>query len=291
MPELELLTLEPRSSKHADALFVQVSLPRLRRIELSNSTIQTATSLFSHLVLPVDVKVVLSLTKIESPQSLASLFSAMHKNHDESIPVIRSLRVSLLHGYFTLRFSTSIPEHPWTPRDSDVRLSIAFLYSSWITKPDILFDIFRTVPHCKIQYLVASFSGLDTPEEFWHMGSADLPELESIHLDNSPIRGLLTALLAGGEQSSYIAYPSLHALELENIDLGWEDCLFLEKVLMRRVGRGVCIHTLRLAKCRNLMCNDVERLQTMVAVDWDGHEDALTDQRWLSLPQFQRYQF
>lgn len=69
MPELELLTLEPRSSKHSDAPFDQVALPRLRRVELSNSTIQIATSFFLHLVLPVDVWVVLSLTKIESAQS------------------------------------------------------------------------------------------------------------------------------------------------------------------------------------------------------------------------------
>lgn len=288
MPELEVLTLEPQSFKDADALFVQVPLPRLRRIELSNSTIQTATSFFSHLILPVNVKVVLSLTKCESAQSLASLFSAMHNNHDESVPVIRSLRVSLLHGYFTLRFSTSIPEHPWTPRDNDVRLSIAFLYRPWITKPDILFDICRTVPHCKIQHLVASFSGLDTLEEFWHTGSANLPELERIYLDNTPIQGLLTALLAGDEQTSYTAYPSLRALELENINLGCEDRLLLEKVLMLRGGRGVCIHTLRLAKYRNLMGDDVERLLIAVAVDWDGHEDALTDANGgLSLSQFQ----
>lgn len=288
MPELEVLTLEPQSFKHADALFVQVPLPRLRRIELSNSTIQTATSFFSHLILPVDVKVVLSLTKFESAQSLASLFSAMHNNHDESVPVIRSLRVSLLHGYFTLRFSTSIPEHPWTPRDNDVRLSIAFLYRPWMMKPDILFDICRTVPHCKIQHLVASFSGLDTLEEFWHIGSANLPQLERIYMDKTPIQGLLTALLAGDEQTSYTAYPSLRALELENINLGCEDRLLLEKVLMLRGGRGVCIHTLRLAKYRNLMGDDVERLLITVAVDWDGHEDALTDANGgLSLSQFQ----
>ncbi|KAG2337675.1 hypothetical protein BDR05DRAFT_763961 [Suillus weaverae] len=278
MPELELITLEPRSSEHVDALSVQVSLPRLRRIELFNSTILTATSLFSHLVLPVDVRVVLSLTKIESTQSFADLFSAIHKNHDESVPIIRSLRVSLLYGFFTLRFSTSIPEHPWT-HDSDIRLSITFLYSSWITKPDILFDICRTVPHRKIQHLAASFSGFDAPEEFWRTGSAELPELEIIHLDDTPIQGLLNALLVGDEHSSYTAsaYPSLRALELENIYLGCGERLFLEAVLMLRVGYGVGIHTLRLAKCRNLMWKIVERLQTTVAVDWDGHEDALTD--------------
>ncbi|KAG1780986.1 hypothetical protein EV702DRAFT_1042671 [Suillus placidus] len=276
MPELELLTLEPRSSEQADALLDQVSLPRLRRIELFNSTIHTATSLFSHLVLPVDARVVLSLTKIESVQSFADLFSAMHKNHDESVPIIRSLRVSLLYSFFTLRFSTSIPEHPWT-RDSDIRLSITFLYSSWITKPDILFDICRTVPHCKIQHLAASFSGLDAPEEFWRTGSAELPELESIHLDDTPIQGFLTVLLVGDGQSSYIAYPSLRTLEFENIHLGCGERLFLEAVLMLRAGCGVGIHTLRLAKCRNLMGKIVERLQTTVAVDWDGHEDALAD--------------
>ncbi|KAG1880250.1 hypothetical protein C8R48DRAFT_758366 [Suillus tomentosus] len=277
MPELELLTLEPRSSKHSDAPFDQVALPRLRRIELSNSTIHTATSFFSHLVLPIDVRVVLSLTKIESAQSFADLFSAIHKNHDESVPVIRSLRVSLLHDLFTLRFSTSIPEHPWAPRDSDIRLSIAFLHNSWITKPDILFDICRMVPHRKIQYLVASFPSFDTTEEFWRTGSVDLPELESIHLDDTPIQGLLLALLARDERR-HPAYPSLRVLELENINLGCKERLFLEQVLtVLRAGRGVGIHTLRLTRCRNLMCDDVARLQTTVFVDWDRHEDALTD--------------
>lgn len=277
MPELELLTLEPRSSKHSDAPFDQVALPRLRRIELSNSTIHTATSFFSHLVLPIDVRVVLSLTKIESAQSFADLFSAIHKNHDESVPVIRSLRVSLLHDLFTLRFSTSIPEHPWAPRDSDIRLSIAFLHNSWITKPDILFDICRMVPHRKIQHLVASFPGLDTTEEFWRTGSVDLPKLESIHLDDTPIQGLLLAFLVRNEQS-HAAYPSLRVLELENINLGCKERLFLEHVLtVLRAGRGVGIHTLRLTRCRNLMCDDVERLQTTVFVDWDRHEDALMD--------------
>jgi hypothetical protein len=112
MPDLVFLTLEPQSSKHADAPFDRVPLPRLRRIELSNFSIHTATSLFSHLALSVYVRVVLSLTKIESAQSFAELFSAMHRNHDESVPIIRPPRVSSLRSIFALWFGTSIPGHP-----------------------------------------------------------------------------------------------------------------------------------------------------------------------------------
>ncbi|KAG1726300.1 hypothetical protein EDB19DRAFT_1914687 [Suillus lakei] len=290
MPKLELLTLEPRISQQNVALSDQVQLARLRRIELSNSTVNDATSLFSHLLLPVDVRVILSLTKFENTQSFTGLFSAIHNNHDESVPVIQSLRASLLHGFFTLQFSRSIPEHPRISHDSDIRLSIAFLYSSWITTPDILFDICRAVPHCKIQSLFASLSGFDPPEEFWCMGSADLPELESIHLDDTPIRGLLPALLrlVGDEQSSHIVYPSLRALDLKNINLGFDERVYLQEVLMMRAGCGVSINALRLEKCRNLMCDDVEQLQKIVAVKWDGHEDALTDTDGGCLPPLQR---
>ncbi|KAG0694431.1 hypothetical protein DFH29DRAFT_1083837 [Suillus ampliporus] len=281
MPGLEQLMLDLPSIISEDTeLFDQVPVTRLKGIVLETWTIQTATSLFSHLLLPDDVGIALKLAQDGSPEVFSKLFSAMYKVPNESVPIIRSLRANLLHDTFGVQFCTSMAfksEYLWNPHDCDIQLSIQFTCDKSTRNPAIIFDMCRMVPHHNIHSLFMS-STLDLPEDFWRAGSADLPELKSIHLTRTPIGGLIAALQSGGGHSSDIVYPLLHALELENIDFGYDEVRDFQDTVTMRADHGVGIHKLRLAKCRNLEDDEVQLFQLFVTdVDWDGHEEALTD--------------
>ncbi|KAG1780989.1 hypothetical protein EV702DRAFT_1022863 [Suillus placidus] len=278
MPGLEQLTLGLSSRISEDTeLFDQVPLTRLKSIALDTCTLQNAVSLFSCLAFPVDVKIALNLAPIGS--CLSDLFSAMHKDPDGPGPIIRSMRVSLSYHTFGIQFGTSMmfkSEYFWDPHDDDILLSIQFKCSSSTRKPPVVFDMCQMVPHRQIQSLFVT-SSLCLRDNFWRVGSADLPELESIQLSGTcNIRSLIAVLQSGGTQSSDMAYPSLHALELENIDFGCGEAEELQDIIIMRAGHGVGIHELRLVKCRNLMDDRVQLLKEVVAVvDWDGHEEGL----------------
>ncbi|KAG1756917.1 uncharacterized protein EDB91DRAFT_1095163 [Suillus paluster] len=283
MPGLELLMLElPCRNSGDTVLFDHVPLTQLKNIALDACTIPTAVSLFSHLVLPVDVGIALNLAQSESPEGFSNLFSVIYKNPDESGPVMRSLGVSLTFQTFRVQFSTSMTfksEDLWKTRDGDISLSIQFERDTSTTNPTIVFDMCRMVPHRKIQSLFVS-SCLHLTENFWHAGSADLLELESIHLKSASIGvgGLIAALQSEGAQSSDIMYPSLHALELDNIDFACDEPQALRDIVIKRAKHGIGIHRFRLAKCYNLMNDGVQLLREVVAdVDWDGHSVPLTD--------------
>ncbi|KAG0696804.1 hypothetical protein DFH29DRAFT_836562 [Suillus ampliporus] len=277
MPGLEQLMLEALSTSSGDAeVFDQIPLTRLKSIALNSSTVQSTISLFSHLALPVDVKITLDLTQLESPQSFYDLSSAMYKNHDESGPVIRSLSISLMNKSFGVQLSTSMAfkcEQMWNPHDDDTRLSLRFHCDTFIIQPAIIFDMCRMVPHRYIQRLLVS-SFLNLPADFWRTGSADLRGLASIHLNRNHIGGLIATLQSGGPQSSDIAYPSLHALELMYVNFGCDQPKALRDIVTMRARRGVGIRKLRLVDCWNLMDGGVQLLKAVTDVDWDGHQAA-----------------
>ncbi|KAG1861705.1 hypothetical protein F4604DRAFT_1787914 [Suillus subluteus] len=267
MPDLELLALRLLRRISVDTeLFDQVPLTRLRNLALDGCQIQNAVSLFSHLVLPVDVKIALSLTEIESPQSLSDLFSAIHKDPDGSFPIIRSLCASFSHNTVGVQFSTSLAhksEYSLNIRDSDKRLSIQL---RGFSNPAIIFDMCRMVPHCKIQGLSISTS-LRLSQNFWCAGFADLLELESIYLKGTPISGFILALTTAGVS---VAYPFLRTLELESIDIGSDEHDGLQEIARRRAKGGVDIQKLRLTGCWNVTEANVQLLESVIGdVDWD----------------------
>ncbi|KAG2032265.1 hypothetical protein BDR03DRAFT_970575 [Suillus americanus] len=278
MPELEQLTfgLSSRISEDAE-LSDQVPLTRLKNIALDACTLRNAVSLFSCLAFPVNVKIALNLAPIGS--CLSDLFSAMYKDPDGPRHIIRSMRASLSYHTFGVQFGTSMAfksEYFWDPRDDDILLSIQFKCSSSTRKPPIIFDMCQMVPRRQIQSLFVT-SSLCLQHNFWSVGSTDLPELESVQLSGTcNIRGLIAVLQSGGTQSSDMAYPSLHTLELENIDFGCGEAEELQDIVIMRAGHGVGIHELRLVKCRNLVDDRVQLLREVVTnVDWDGHEEGL----------------
>ncbi|KAG2056825.1 hypothetical protein BDR06DRAFT_995312 [Suillus hirtellus] len=278
MPELEQLTLGLSSRISEDTeLSDRVSLTQLKSIALDACTLRNAVSLFSYLAFPVDVKIALNLAPIGS--CLSDLFSAMHKDPDGSGPIIRSMRASLSYHTFGVQFGTSTAfksKYSWDPHDDDILLSIQFKCSSSTRKPPIIFDMCQMVPHRQIQSLFVT-SSLVLRENFWRVGSSDLPELENIQLSGAcNMRSLITVLQSGGTQSSDMAYPSLRALEFENIDFGCGEAEELQDIAIMRAGHGVGIHELRLVKCRNLVDDRVQFLKEVVTdVDWDGHEEGL----------------
>ncbi|KAG1792691.1 uncharacterized protein HD556DRAFT_1293420 [Suillus plorans] len=278
MPELEQLTLGLSSRISEDTeLSDRVPLTQLKSIALDACTLRNAVSLFSCLAFPVDVKIALNLAPIGS--CLSDLFSAMHKDPDGSGPIIRSMRASLSYHTFGVQFGTSTAfksKYSWDPHNDDILLSIQFKCSSSTRKPPIIFDMCQMVPHCQIQSLFVT-SSLVLRENFWRVGSTDLPELENIQLSGTcNMRSLIAVLQSGGTQSSDMAYPSLHALEFENIDFGCGEAEELQDIAIMRAGHGVGIHELRLVKCRNLVDDRVQFLKEVVTdVDWDGHEEGL----------------
>lgn len=278
MPELERLTLGLSSRISEDTEpSDQVPLTRLKSIALDTCTLRNAVSLFSCLVFPVDVKIALNLAPIGS--SLSDLFSAIHKDPDGPGPIIRSMRAILSYHTFGIQFGTSMSlksEYFWDPRDDDIPLSIQFKCSSSTRKPPIIFDMCQMVPRRQIQSLFVT-SSLCLRDNFWRVGSADLPGLESIQLSGTcNIRSLIAVLQSGGAQGSDVVYPSLCALELKSIDFGCGEAEELQDIVIMRASHGVGIHELRLVKCRNLVDNRVQLLKEVVTdVDWDGHEEGL----------------
>ncbi|KAG1876654.1 hypothetical protein DFJ58DRAFT_755565 [Suillus subalutaceus] len=268
MPELEQLTLGLSSRISDDAELSD---------QLDACTLRNAVSLFSCLAFPVNVKISLNLAPIGS--CLSDLFSAMYKDPGGPGHILRSMRASLSYHTFGVQFGTSTAfksEYFWDPRDDDIPLSIQFKCSSSTRKPPIIFDMCQMVPRRQIQSLFVT-SSLYLRDDFWRVGSADLPELESIQLSGTcNIRSLVAVLQSGGTQSSDMAYPSLHGLELENIDFGCGEAEELQDIVIMRASHGVGIHELRLVKCRNLMDDRVQLLKEVVTnVDWDGHEEGL----------------
>ncbi|KAG1831315.1 hypothetical protein EV424DRAFT_1641250 [Suillus variegatus] len=278
MPELEQLTLGLSSRISDDTeLSDRVPLTQLKSIALDACTLRNAVSLFSCLAFPVDVKIALNLAPIGS--CLSDLFSAMHKDPDGSGPIIRSMRASLSYHTFGVQFGTSTTfksKYSWDPHNDDILLSIQFKCSSSTRKPPIIFDMCQMIPHRQIQSLFVT-SSLVLRENFWRVGSSDLPELENIQLSGTcNMRSLIAVLQSGGTQRSDMAYPSLHALEFENIDFGCGEAEELQDIAIMRAGHGVGIHELRLVKCRNLVDDRVQFLKEVVTdVDWDGHEEGL----------------
>ncbi|KAG1741098.1 hypothetical protein EDB19DRAFT_1706298, partial [Suillus lakei] len=277
MPDLEQLMLE-LSSEDEDTdeiedtenteLFDEVSLTRLKNIALDGFPIHTTISLFSHLLLPVDVKIALNLARTESPGSFPELFSAMYKDPDESFPVIQAIRADFRYGLFDVQFCTSTvfkSEYFWDPRHGDIPLSIRLQCD---LEPTMIFYVCQMAPHCKIQHLFVS-SSHDPLEHFWRTGSIVLPELESMHLSvSTPIGGLIAALQIGDEQKLR------HSLDY--IPFGCNEPGYLQDVLKMRAERGVGINKLQLEKCRNLTGDKVQLLRDVVTeFDWDGHEEEL----------------
>ncbi|KAG1741190.1 hypothetical protein EDB19DRAFT_2038953, partial [Suillus lakei] len=148
---------------------------------------------------------------------------------DGSGSVARSMRVirPTRHA-FCVQLSTSMvinPEHSWNPDDDDdIRLSIQFTHTdSTEVEPSIIniCQIVRQTGYRIQRFSYGSQFGL-LGENFWRAGSACLLELEVIHVNTSFIGGLITALeVIEGKQNTGIAYPSLRALELEEIDFEW----------------------------------------------------------------------
>lgn len=280
MPGLERLALEQLSiiSGGSNAFFDRVPLVRLKSIVFSG-TIQTAVALFAHLALPDNVKIALNLAKVEGPQSLSDLLSAMKKSPGKFGPVFRSLRTIFWCLKTVVQFSTSIKHRPpstWNASDDDVPLSIQFQSDSPVAiQPPILFDICRLVTQGTIRTL--SLSSSKDLDQFWRTGSAHFPELEEIHVNSSSIEGLFAALETVNTQNADIAYRSLRVLDLENIDItrGYPDYLH-GIITVRNSHHCGSLRHLRLVECRGLMVKDVQLLSDVIEdIDWDGLEEVL----------------
>ncbi|KAG1869360.1 hypothetical protein DFJ58DRAFT_742445 [Suillus subalutaceus] len=255
-----MLDLLPASSEN-DEVCDKVSLARLKSMTLTGFTAKIAISLFSHLLLPVDLNIALTLA--QNTSMLTKSFGSM--------------RVELWSNILGVQFSTSTTfasKHIWNPPDGDIRLSIQFKCDD--RDFDTAFDMCYMFQHCKIQsFFFASFSH-DPQKTHWRTASADLPALERIHVSETPVRGLIAALKTRDLESSNIAYPLLCALELEDIDFSCDEPGYLQCILMMRAKCDVGLHKLRLAKCRNLAYDQVQLLQEVVTdVDWDGYRTAM----------------
>ncbi|KAG1873205.1 hypothetical protein F4604DRAFT_1767191 [Suillus subluteus] len=255
-----MLDLLPTSSEN-DELCDKVSLVRLKSITLTGFTAKIAISLFSHLLLPIDLKIALNLAQNVGPLDRYDLSSALDKHVDE---VVRSMRVILWSNILGVQFSTSTTfafKHIWNPPDGDIRLSIQFKCDD--RDFDTAFNMCYMFQHCKIQSFFASFSH-DPQKSHWRTASADLPALKRIHVSETPVRGLIAALKTRDVESSDIAYPLLCALELEDIDFSCDEPGYLQRILMMRAKCDVGLHKLRLSKCRNLAYDQVQLLQEVV---------------------------
>ncbi|KAG1718229.1 hypothetical protein EDB19DRAFT_1800235 [Suillus lakei] len=130
------LGLLPTSSEDNE-LFDKVSLARLKSMALAGFTIRTAISLFSHLLLPVDVKIALNIARTVGSEGLFGLCSAIHKDVNESFPVIRSMRARRSSNVFGVQFSTSTAftsEYIWNPPDETLPSYLTCVAWSRITK-------------------------------------------------------------------------------------------------------------------------------------------------------------
>ncbi|KAJ8588943.1 hypothetical protein M405DRAFT_818920 [Rhizopogon salebrosus TDB-379] len=277
MPDLERLTLKQLSiiSEGSKVSFDRVPLARLKSIVL-HATIQTAVAILAHVALPDDTKIVLNLTKIEGPQALSDLFSAMDKGPGKFDFVFRSLRADLSFLSSVVQFSTLMGPSSWEASNDDVQLSIQLHSDSLIgILPPIIFDICRMVTQGPIHSLSLSSSAY-LATHFWHAGSAQLPELEEIRLCTSSIESLLNALQNEGTQSTNTAYQSLHALALREVEFQEGEADDLHDIIASRGGLCASLDKLQLMECRGLMADEVELLEEVVEnVDWDGIEEPL----------------
>lgn len=278
MPGLERLTIERLSiiSGGNKVLFDRVPLARLRTCVVLEVAIQTAVALFAHLAFPDDTNIVLNLTSIAGPQSFSDLFSAMDNVPGKLGPVVRSVRAAISHIQFVVQFSTSMeckPPYSCNISNDDIRLSIQFPHGSF--RSPIIFDICRMATQDKIHSLFVSSSGYPLGSYFWRVGSANLPELEELHVRSSFIGGLLGGLHIEGTRSADIAYQSLRVLNLKDVDFQECDLYDLHKIINIRDGLCSSLSVLRLVDCRGLSADDVELLETVVKdVEWDGHEES-----------------
>ncbi|KAG2121199.1 hypothetical protein BD769DRAFT_1015704 [Suillus cothurnatus] len=236
-------------------LFDKVPLTQLKSIAIQ-AMFETAVSLFTHLALPVDVKI--ALTLLSGLPTLADLFSVMPVDKG-SPPVLRSMRaIRFPRGTMSVQFSTSAAtnwnSYSWNPQDDDIQLSIEF------TWPDILlpnsaemsqntvFDICQTISQCSLFSI----------------------ELESMHLVGCPyfVRSLTTALRTEGSST----YASLHFLELRRIPwFDGDELRELRDVLKMRAQHNIRLHNLRFKLCNNfaidpmvlreVVVNDIDRDQ------------------------------
>jgi hypothetical protein len=281
MPDLEWLTLEQLSitSEGNEVSIDRIPLVRLKTIVL-DATIQIAVAMFACVALPDDARVALNLTKIAGHQSFSDLFSAMDKGPGKFGSVFRSLRARLSFRSSVIQFSTSMeykPASSWKTSADDVRLSIEFHWneSSGI-EPTVIFDICRMVTQDPTFSLSLTTSSTYLETSFWRAGSAHLPALSEIHLSTTSIGGLLNALQIEGTQSADIAYPSLHVLDLQDIEFQEGEFDDLGDVIEIRRGFCTSLEKLRLAECKGLVAGDVDSLEEVIEdVDWDGVEEPL----------------
>ncbi|KAG2139244.1 hypothetical protein DEU56DRAFT_324319 [Suillus clintonianus] len=268
----------------------KVPLARLKSIALGTLSIQTATSLFSQLAIPVDAKIALRLKDILGLQDFSDLFSAMDRYPDTPGSVIRSLRVIYFsYKSFCFQLSTSTtmdPPESWNSHDYDdaIRLSIHFNFHGYVdVAKSILFDICRLVtqPEDRIQTFYLGSDFLDPDPDFWRAGSAFLPDVETIHLNRTLIGGLVEMLeIDEGEQECNVPYHSLRALDVYTTVFIYEDDEYerLRDIMKMRAGRGAGIRALRLEKCLDLDAEMVQGFRRVGgAVDWDEYVEPLGD--------------
>lgn len=285
MPDLEQLTLQWLSNMTPfgdTELCDKVPLIQLKSIALDIGTPKTIVSLFDRLVLPAGVKTALHLSQIEGSQSFFDLFSAMDRASGGPSPFVRSLRaIRISNNGFVVQFCTSMAfkshyHYSWNPADDDIPLSIQFTCNPLAhVQSTIIFELCRIAsPQARIHSMFLE-SLYDLPELFWRTGSADLLDLQIIHLSRNSIRGLIEALSFDDTQVTGLAYPSLRVLELEGTNFGDHEAEDLQHVIKQRAERGTYLHELRLAGCmKNLTAGQVRLLEeTGVNVDWDGHKD------------------
>jgi hypothetical protein len=280
MPDLEWLTLEQLSitSEGNEVSIDRIPLVRLKNIVL-DATIQIAVAIFARVALPDDARVALNLTKIAGHQSFSDLFSAMDKGPGKFGSVFRSLRARLSFRSSVIQFSTSMeykPPSPWKISADDVRLSIEFHWNeSAGIEPTVIFDIYRMItqdPTFSLSLSSSTYLGTS----FWRTGSAHLPALSEIHLSATSIGGLLDTLRIEGTQNADIAYPSLHVLDLHDIEFQGGEPEDLCDVIDTRRGFCTSLEKLRLAVCKGLMAGEVDSLEEVIEdVDWDGVEEPL----------------
>ncbi|KAG1808602.1 uncharacterized protein BJ212DRAFT_638807 [Suillus subaureus] len=263
MPVLEHLMFQHQFlSSDEPILLDKVPLARLKSIAIE-AMLETAVILFTHLALPVDVKIALHIPTIEGTPTFADLFSVMP---DGPGPVLRSMRaIKFRPGpcSMAVQFSTSTAinsKYSWNPQDDNIPLSIEFVYRDFFYPPpnsveisrNIVFDICQIIAQRRHR---AFFS----------------EELESIHLkgceDSDFVTGLTTALRTEG--SSNVRYPSLRVLELQRMRFDGNELEDLRDVLKMRAQHNVHIHNLRLTRCNSFTADQVQLFREVVVNDID----------------------
>ncbi|KIK45511.1 hypothetical protein CY34DRAFT_801428 [Suillus luteus UH-Slu-Lm8-n1] len=289
MPALEHLSLERILIDDEGTMPDRtVSLPQLKSMALGNPSIQDAISIFRKLVLPADVKISLSLIDVFGHQDIPDLFAAMAMHSGGSRSIIKSMR-AIHHNYSSLCFqlSTSPTMNPadfWNPSDNDIRLSLEFRYDDDVVhatpQPNIVFDVCRTAMQDRDRIQSLYLVGFESPNrEFWRAGSVCLPNVEVIHLEGIQNGGLIAALKTVDDgQNMDILYRSLRVLELKAACFREDELVETEATLKMRARCGVGLDTLRLAKCKNLRANWVQKFREVIeTVDWEEYQEPKGD--------------